>query len=213
MNTMKRTPFFAACAALLFVVVGCEDKSAPKSADWPAVPKSESAPAPAPAQAGAGAPSTPQRAAGDGVEIGGLLWKFPSEWRDVGASGMRIAEYAAGPEGSAASIRFFSTQGSAQANIDRWKGQVKDPTDGPTTKTISAGALTAHTVAVTGTYSGMGPGGVPTPPAAGTRMLGAFIEGGPRPIQVLVTGPDATVRSIEAAWEQALAGVQVAQPK
>ena len=174
------------------------------------MPNNSAPSAPADRPSGAGAPSTPQPAAEGSVDIGGILWTIPAEWQSVGASGMRIAEYSVGDPAGAANVRFFSTQGTAQMNIDRWKAQVKDPTDGPTTKSISAGPLTVHTVATTGTYSGMGPGGAPTAPAGGTRMLGAFVEGGARPVQVVVTGPDAVVRSIEQAWEQMLAKIRIA---
>lgn len=142
-------------------------------------------------------------------EIGGLRWAIPTGWEVVPASGMRIAEYKAG-EGGSVSIRFFATQGTAEMNIARWKGQVKDPTDGPSTKTIPAagGTVKAQVVAVTGTYSGMGPSGAATAPAANTRFLGAFLDWSGNPVQVVVTGPDEQVRSIEKAWETMLAGVQ-----
>ena len=208
MKTTNRMLSPVVCTLVALVGVGCEDKSAPKPGDWPAVPSNT---APTPAPSAAGAPSAPKPGPEGSIDIAGLLWTIPDGWQSVGASGMRLAEYSVGPESGAASVRFFSTQGSAEANVERWKGQVKDPTDGPTTKTISAGPLTSHTVAMTGTYSGMGPGGAPTAPAAGTRMLAAYIEGGPRPVQVIVVGPDEVVRSIEQAWEQMLAGAQVAR--
>jgi hypothetical protein len=142
-----------------------------------------------------------------GKEIGGLRWAIPANWESVTpSSSMRIAEYKAG----AASIRFFATMGTADMNINRWKSQVKDPVDGPSTKIIPAagGSVKSHIVALTGTYSGMGPSGAPTPPEANTRFLGAFIEGPGSPVQVVVVGPDDAVRSIEKAWESMLAGIQ-----
>ena len=145
------------------------------------------------------------------TEIGGLNWTIPAAWENVGKSGMRIAEYKIpGATGAApgASIRFFSTQGTAQANIDRWKTQVKDPTDGPTTKTIESGPLKAHTIAMTGAYAGMGPSGTPMPPQANTRFLAAFIEGGTQPVQVVIFGPDDLVRGMEVSWEEMLAKVK-----
>lgn len=144
-----------------------------------------------------------------GKEIGGLRWAIPAGWEVVPPSGIRIAEYKAG-EGGSVSIRFFATRGSAEENISRWKGQVKDPTDGPSTKTIPAagGAVKVQVVAVTGTYSGMNASGAPTAPAANTRFLGAFLDWSGNPVQVVATGPDEQVRQIEKAWEMMLAGVQ-----
>lgn len=189
---------------------GCEDKSTPTAADWPAAPEGTSGSAPAPTAPAGTAPAAPRSDTGGGVDLAGLIWNIPEGWESVGASGMRLAEYSVSLDGEMASIRFFSTQGSAQMNIDRWKGQVKDPTDGPATKTITAGPLVAHIVAMTGTYSGMGPGGAATPPASGTRMLGAYVEGGPRPVQIVVTGPEKVVRSVEPAWEKMLSEVRLA---
>ncbi len=205
----------AGCAALM-LSIGCEDKSAPTANEWPAVPTTPTTaadPAPRTADQGTGDTSSPRESApvqdGDGVDIGGLLWEIPENWENVGASGMRIAEYKVSGESGVASIRFFATQGSAEANVDRWKGQVRDPSDGPQTKEIKSGAITSHVVTVTGTYSGMGPSGAPTPPASGTRMLGAFVEGGPRPVQLLITGPDEIVRAMEAEWESMLSNLRV----
>ncbi len=146
-----------------------------------------------------------------GKEIGGLRWAIPANWESVTpSSSMRIAEYKVATGAGAVSVRFFATMGTAEMNITRWKGQVKDPVDGPSSKVIPAagGTVKSHIVAITGTYSGMGPSGAPTPPEANTRFLGAFIEGPGSPVQVVVIGPDDAVRSIERAWETMLAGIQ-----
>lgn len=173
-----------------------QDAPAPQAPHaLPAAPQREAAPAPASSDNGAG------------VEIAGLRWSIPDGWRSIPASGMRAAEYritAAGAEGEAVA-RFFTIQGSAEANVQRWKGQIADPVEEPVIETAQTPqGLTLHTIAATGTYSGMGPSGAATPPQPGTRFLGVYVEGGPRPVQVVLTGPDALVRSIEADWKDML---------
>lgn len=217
MNTLARRFILPALLPIL-LCSGCGDESpppsSPPSSQDAAAPASSAAPtegqSTSPGTNPAGERSDPARP-GEAVEIAGLAWAVPADWESVPATGMRLAEYkVTDPAGGAvASIRFFSTQGSAQMNIERWKGQVREPIAGPDEKTIEAGSLTVSLVAITGTYSGMGPTGAQTPGQSGTRLLAAYIDGGPRPVQVLVSGSDELVRGIEPAWEAMLASARV----
>lgn len=203
------TRSLAPCAALLLLLnAGCEraseDQTTPAEQTLPAEP------APGSTDNGDSAPdAAPADSRADVVTIAGLMWAIPENWESVGASGMRAAEYRISSDAGEASARFFTIQGSAQMNIDRWKGQVKDPTDGPTTDIIETpDGLRVHTVAVSGAYAGMGPGGASTVPQPGTRFLGAFIEGGPQPVQVVLTGPESLVRAIESQWTHMLTNLR-----
>ncbi len=157
-------------------------------------------------QAGEQANQAAKTQTGEGkfADIGGLKVPVPEGWENVGPSGMRIAEFKVGN----VSVRFFSLGGGADSNINRWKGQVTEPVDGPSTKTVMAGTIKCSVLAVTGTYAGMGPGGAPLPPAPNTGFLGAQIDGGPQPLQCVAFGPADEVDALRKAWEMMLAGIQ-----
>ncbi len=207
MNTTTRLYLTLALLTLL-LAPACGNESTPSPT--PPTPTTPAAPAPTPAPSIPPSTTNERNSADPTTEIAGLKWIIPSAWQTVPATGMRLAEYIisadSGPD--LATLRFFSTQGSAEMNIERWKGQVRDPTSGPTEKTIQATPLKASLLAITGSYSGMGPTGAQSPAKPNTRLLAAFIDGGPRPVQVLLSGPDDLVRTIEPAWEAMIAAAR-----
>lgn len=152
---------------------------------------------------------------GDFVTVGPLQVPVPAGWERVqlAPGGMRAAEFkVAGEDGPGSVVFFANIGGDVASNLNRWAGQVKGA-DGsavkaePKVKTY--GNLKVHTIALEGTYAGMTPMGGAASPQPNTRFLGAIIEGAGAPVQARFTGPIATVRAAERAWEDMLAGLQV----
>jgi hypothetical protein len=97
--------------------------------------------------------------------------------------------------------------GGVQANIDRWAGQFSQPDGKPVTpktanKTIHG--LPVTTVAVAGTYAGMGGMGAPSAPKTGYRMLGAIVENPGGNVFLKFAGPAKTIAANQAKFEQLL---------
>jgi len=95
--------------------------------------------------------------------------------------------------------------GPAQANIDRWIGQMQQP-DGSSSKekakteSLTVHGLAVNTVDVLGNYSGgMSPDSAPAEKKAIYRLRAAVIETPGGNFYVKLTGPEKTV----AHWDQA----------
>jgi hypothetical protein len=147
-----------------------------------------------------------QTGEGKFAEIAGLKWPIPEGWtKQPSSSPMRVAEYSLS---GGISVRFFAVGGGVDENMKRWRGQITNPISREQTKTFSTGNLKIHTITMNGTYAGMGPGGMASTPVEGTGFLGAIIEGGPSPVQVVMTGPWPAVEEAEKAWNMMLAGIQ-----
>lgn len=139
------------------------------------------------------------------LRAGGVSFEIPEGWSArMPSSSMRAAELAipSGEEGVEDGVLavFASIGGTVEQNITRWIGQVRDPETPAVRDTRSVGALTVHTVVVTGTFdAGMMAGG--TGPQPGTTLLGAVVEGGPGgPIFLKATGPKAVLASNLDGW-------------
>lgn len=139
----------------------------------------------------------------DLVDVGGLRFKAPESWEyEHPSSGMRRAEFGVrGDEGTAGLVvYFFGNQGagSAQANIDRWVGQFKNPdgsavtTPKPVTRTIAG--LDVTQVEVAGTYvGGMGAGSPTEDGQPGQRMIATIVRTPQGPFYFKFLGADKTV--------------------
>jgi hypothetical protein len=101
--------------------------------------------------------------------------------------------------------------GSAEANIDRWIGQITQP-DGSsskekarTSKKTVAG-LSVTVVDITGTYqaSSMMPGAPSGGPSKGYRMIAAVVETPKGPWFFKLVGPERTVEKWSASFDQFL---------
>lgn len=159
------------------------------------------------AQAPANSSRPAQSAAGE------VRYKVPDGWNEEKpTSDMRAAQYklpkAEGDTEDALLILYYFGQGqggSAQANIDRWIGQIVQ-TDGQPSKqkakigTEIVNGLAVDTVDLTGNYSGgMSPDSVPANKQAIFRLRGAVIDTPKGSYFVKLTGPEKTV----AFWDRA----------
>jgi hypothetical protein len=144
-----------------------------------------------------------------------LTFTTPSGWisRTPGSS-MRVAEFAlprvpADAEDASVTVFFFgATQGgSAQANIDRWVGQMAQPDGRPSSavavksKSTTASGLPLTIVDVQGTYvAEVTPGSTERFNKPGFRQIAVYIDTPGGPYFVKCVGPAATV----AKWHDSL---------
>lgn len=144
---------------------------------------------------------------------GELRNKVPEGWTaEKPTSDMRVAQYklpkAEGDSEDALLVVYYFGQGqggSAQANIDRWTNQVKQP-DGRASKevaktgTLTVNGLPVNTVDVTGNYAGgMSPDSAPADNKSIYRLRAAVIDTPKGSYFIKLTGPEKTV----AHWDQA----------
>ena len=156
-------------------------------------------------------PATPSRPVQSAA--GEVRYKVPEGWKEeTPTSDMRAAQYklpkAEGDSEDALLILYYFGQGqggSAQANIDRWIGQITQPDGQPSKERAKIGTeivngLSVDTVDLTGNYSGgMSPDSVPTNKQAIFRLRGAVIDTPKGSYFVKLTGPEKTV----AFWDRA----------
>jgi hypothetical protein len=153
----------------------------------------------------------PHPAPAGGVTIAGVTFQPPAAWKDVGASGMRQAQFRLDPvEGDSAeaevNVFYFGAEsgGGVEANLVRWIGQMSLPDGGNPADVAKRGSFTAdgmagHIVSVDGTYKSgggrpMGGGGEELP---GYRLVGVVIEGPQGSLFFKLTGPETTARAME----------------
>jgi hypothetical protein len=170
-----------------------------------------------PACQGKGSPSTssPQANSAQTNTTGELRSKAPEGWMtEKTSSSMRVAQYKLPrvegdkDDGSLVLYYFGSNQGgTAQANIDRWIGQMQQ-TDGSSSKdkakteTMTVNGLKVTTVDVTGTYTAeMAPGSGSFHNDENYRLRAAVIETPKGNYFVKLAGPAKTI----ARWDQAYA--------
>jgi hypothetical protein len=143
---------------------------------------------------------------------GHLDFKAPAGWHTrPPSSTMRVAEFviphAAGDADDAELIvYFFGAQGggSAQANIDRWIGQMQEPDGQPAkqaakTEMRTINGLSVSSVDVSGTYvAEMRPGASEHFNKPGYRLIAAEVETPGGQYYIKVTGPARTVAGAKA---------------
>jgi hypothetical protein len=190
--------------ALLIALAGCGDSDQTAQQQKPGGSAADATPntqhdEPHPAPAG-------------GTTIAGVTFNPPASWKDVGASGMRQAQYRLTPvEGDTAegevNVFYFGQEsgGGVEANLVRWIGQMSLPDGGNPADVAERGTFTAdgmpgHIVSVDGTYKSgggrpMGGGGEQLP---GYRLVGVVIEGPQGSVFFKLTGPATTARAMEA---------------
>jgi hypothetical protein len=153
----------------------------------------------------ADSPGAGAQAAGD------LAFDLPKGWeRQTPSSSMRLAQAAIpGPGGPGDfAVFFFGTGGggSAEANIERWIGQMESK-DHPQSQTFEANGFKVTWVEVQGTLQPTGMGSGPTTPQPNSRLLGAVVEGAGGPWFFKATGPDKTLAAERDHFLAMLKGV------
>lgn len=146
---------------------------------------------------------------GDGVvQTTSVSIPMPRQWTKVEPSNsMRIAQYEA--ENGEVVIAISEAGGSVEANIERWKGQVRDqgmPAE-PEISEFNAGGFPVTIVELTGDYTEGGMMGTPTTYSDYT-MLAAIIDTGATKTFVKMTGPFSLVGDNKALFENTLRAIQ-----
>ena len=159
------------------------------------------------AQSSGSATQPAQNVAGD------LRSKVPDGWTtEKPTSDMRVAQYklphADGDTEDGLLVVYYFGKGqggSADANIERWVNQVKQPDGQPSQDRAKIGSQTVNglavkTVDVSGNYGGgMSPDSAPTNSKTIYRLRGAVVETPKGSYFVKLTGPENTIKR----WEQA----------
>jgi hypothetical protein len=149
---------------------------------------------------------------------GHLTFKAPQAWHSrTPASSMRVAEFviphAAGDsEDAELIVYYFGAQGggSAQANIDRWIGQMQRPDGQPVkdsarTQSRTINGLTVTTVDVSGTYvAEVRPGSSEHYKKPGFTLSAAVVTTPNGAYYIKLTGPARTVAAAQRAYDDFL---------
>jgi len=154
---------------------------------------------------------------------GSLAFTAPEAWKPrPAASSMRVAEFvvpkAAGDsEDGETIIYYFGARGGggAEANIDRWIGQMKQP-DGTPSKDKAVrdeqtvNGLKVSTVDVSGTYvAEMSPGSTEHYNKPGFRLRAAVVETPRGPYYIKMTGPAKTIAAADADFKKLVESLRV----
>ena len=155
---------------------------------------------------------------------GHLTFQAPPAWHArPAASSMRVAEFtiphAAGdPEDAELVVYYFGAQGggSAQANIDRWIAQMKQPdgrgVEGAKTDSRTIHGLAVSAVDVSGTYvAEVRPGSSEHYNKPDFRLRAAVVSTPNGPYYVKLTGPARTVAAAGPAFDAFLASLAYAR--
>ena len=157
--------------------------------------------------------SSSQANAAQTNSTGELRFKAPEGWGiEKTSSAMRVAQYKLprieGDKDDASLVLYYfgaSQGGTAQANIDRWIGQIQQPDgssskDKAKTETMTVNGLKVTTVDVIGTYTAeMAPGSGSFHNDENYRLRAAVIETPKGNYFVKLAGPAKTI----ARWDQA----------
>jgi hypothetical protein len=146
-----------------------------------------------------------------------LVFALPAPWvKEPPSSGMRLAQAKIpGPAGPAELAIFYfgaGGGGTADANIERWIGQIDQPAAPPKRASFATHGLGVTWVEVAGTMKPSTVGMGPATAQPGSRLLGAVVEGPGGPWFVKAIGPDATVAAARPAFLEMLRGLRTAAP-
>jgi len=191
-------------ALSLFVIACCGDGD--KAAQQPA-PGSHVADAPEATKADHPSSEHPT----GGAAIAGIHFNPPSNWQDLGSSGMRQAQYRLDPvtgDSAQGEVNVFyfgpASGGGVEANLNRWIGQIVlpgggDPNSVAERSTFTADGMPGHIVTLNGTYKSGGarPMGGDTKLLESYRLVGVVLEGSQGSLFFKLTGPLATAQAME----------------
>ena len=156
------------------------------------------------------------------VALSGLTYTAPAAWHSrPPARSMRVAEFTVpkvqgDSENAELMIYYFGAAGGggAEANIDRWIGQVQQPDGSPSKakakraeRTING--LKVTTVDVSGTYTAeMTPGAAEHYNKAAYRVCAAVVETPEGAYYLKMTGPAKTVAAAQPDYEKFLSSLK-----
>lgn len=193
---MKTLPHLTSGLVLLFML-GCAEKSkAPIPPDRPRKTKTSN--------------ETPKESDGSvefRSESTSLSFQIPQAWEKQQLSGALLgiheAKYTVPHTEGAIEVTFSAAGGGAQANIDRWKGQVQPgPGEKHTQSSMTVAGIDGIWVDLRGAYSAGAFGG--QPPRENYRVLGVAISTQPRQYFVKLYGPSRAVADVVDQFREVL---------
>jgi hypothetical protein len=151
---------------------------------------------------------------GTPINLGAITVIAPEAWTSQPpSSSMRKAQFVlpqAGEAGDAELVVFYfgsGNAGSVEANLQRWRGQMKGA-EGETTKSTANG-MAVTTLDVTGAYaSSMGPTMQSGPEKANSRMIASIVESPAGAYYFKLTGPEKTVAHWQKTFAQFIASAK-----
>lgn len=217
---MNRTVFFLSLLSLSLAACGDRNATNPETAQAPAAENGAAAPAPSDAPVGPissrgevvpDAPSTASPQENTGIDF-----DLPKGWTaQPSSSSMRLAQAAIeGPGGPGDFAVFYFGPGGGgpvDANIERWVGQMEGAAQ-PKPEVFEANGFKVTWVDVKGTLKPSQMGSGPETPQAGSRLLGAVVEGPGGPWFFKATGPDSTLGPQRDAFVAMLKSVRAKPP-
>ena len=145
------------------------------------------------------------------LRLGSLRMKAPAGWKRVPPRVRIIAyEFRVPPapgDSTPGRVTIMAAGGSVEANIQRWKGQFRNPTHSKVEKKEING-YTVHLVDLAGTYLDRRGPFAPAVPRAGYRMLGAIIQTPQANFFVKFYGPQNTVAKNEQAFQKMIQSIR-----
>ena len=151
---------------------------------------------------------------GKPVSIAGITFVPATQWQDLGASNMRMADYTYGPlendvDSATLSVFYFgeSNGGSIEANLDRWIRQMsfadgRDPHKSAIQNQMVVEGMNVHIVTVLGNYNAPVGGmmSAQTVSKENYRLIGAVVEAPEGNVFFKLTGPEYTARIMTEAF-------------
>jgi hypothetical protein len=208
-NSLSGSPSRRAIALLILLALACGLTACGSGQDKPA-PSRPAATQPASSQPAASQAAPPATPAGGRTVLAGVGFAPPANWKDLGPTNMRQAQYRLAPVGgdnAAAEVNVFyfgaESGGGVDANLQRWIGQMVlpdggDPAAAAQRSTFTADGMAGHIVSLEGSYkSGGGPMGGSTTLLPGYRLVGVVLEGPQGSLFFKLTGPVGTAKAME----------------
>lgn len=152
--------------------------------------------------------------------VAGVTFAPPSSWKDLGASGMRQANYTFGPiegESDSATLAVFhfgqGKGGDVQSNIERWIGQMtlpggSDPHSAAGQTQFSVEGMLVHWVQISGIYASGGMMGSPVVPKSDYVMAAAVLEAPQGNLFFKLTGPQRTATKMIEGFKAMMMAVK-----
>ena len=156
------------------------------------------------------------------VDAGGLTFQAPGAWKSVPTrSTMRRAQLkvdpASGDDYPATLIvyAFPGGAGSVEANLKRWQSQFQDADGNPPrieSKTVKGKNTDVTRVETAGHYKPSSfPGVAPEPERDNARMFVAVVLTDRAGYFLKMVGPDKTMKSIRAAFDELISSIEVTE--
>jgi len=154
-----------------------------------------------------------------GSDSTNLVWDTPGAWvEETPSSGMRRAQYRVpGEAGDGECVVFYfgpGQGGEAQENAERWAQMFEQPdgrasTEVMSTRMLNVNGISIMLVEVSGTYHAGSMTGGASEARPDHLLLGAIAEGPDANWFFKLTGPEATVKANQEAFEKMLQSLQI----